>query len=360
MSKPKILVTGATGKTGMPTVEELCKKGWSVRAVVHKKDARSEKLQKLGAEIFVADMYDYEQVLTAMKGIKCASFLPLVQPYMIQAANVFAVAAQEAGIEHVVQLSQWLANPAHPSLHTRQLWLSEQLLTMIPGSSFTLINPGAFADVMLQMLPTAVNMGIYPNVFGHFLNAPASNEDIGRCVAAALMAPEKHASKRYRPTGLEVLSVDDIAQIIEKVIGRRVKVQNLPQKMFLKAARVAGAGDFEITNVWHYLSDGTLGVFEVNAPTNAVLELTGKEAESFETITRRYAAMNFAQQTFSNKVKAITDFLKILITPPLNMAKHDVAMEYPMPKELKLSGNSSIWRQQHEINSGVFSLAPKL
>ena len=61
VDKPKILVTGATGKTGRAVVTRLLQKGWSVRAVVRKIDARSQRLQKIGAKIVVADMYDYEQ-----------------------------------------------------------------------------------------------------------------------------------------------------------------------------------------------------------------------------------------------------------------------------------------------------------
>ena len=255
MSRPKILVTGATGKTGIPTVQELASQGWPVRAVVHREDARTEKLKRFGAEIVVADMYDYEQMFKAMQGVQRASFLPPVQPYMIQATNVFAVAAQEAGIEHVAQLSQWLPHPSHPSLHTRQLWLAEQLLANIPGVTFTLINPGIFADPILQMLPSAVNMGVIPNLFSGLRTPSPSNEDMGRCMAAALMYPEKHAGKRYRPTSLQALDMHEMAEIIGKVIGRTVKVQALPARMFLKAAPVAGAARFEITNVQYYIQE---------------------------------------------------------------------------------------------------------
>ena len=41
MRQPKILVTGATGRTGSAVVDELLAKGVSVRALVHSKDARS-------------------------------------------------------------------------------------------------------------------------------------------------------------------------------------------------------------------------------------------------------------------------------------------------------------------------------
>ena len=51
MIKPKILVIGATGKTGGAVVTELLAKGWPVRAVVRVRDVRADLLeQRRGAE----------------------------------------------------------------------------------------------------------------------------------------------------------------------------------------------------------------------------------------------------------------------------------------------------------------------
>jgi NmrA-like family len=41
MTKPRIVVTGATGKTGSIVVSELLKAGYLVRAIVHREDGRS-------------------------------------------------------------------------------------------------------------------------------------------------------------------------------------------------------------------------------------------------------------------------------------------------------------------------------
>ena len=41
MIKPRIIVTGATGKTGSVVVSELLRVGYPVRAMVHREDARS-------------------------------------------------------------------------------------------------------------------------------------------------------------------------------------------------------------------------------------------------------------------------------------------------------------------------------
>jgi len=55
MIKPRILVTGATGKTGS-VVTDLLRAGYPVRALVHREDGRRERLEGQGAEIAVAEL----------------------------------------------------------------------------------------------------------------------------------------------------------------------------------------------------------------------------------------------------------------------------------------------------------------
>ena len=131
MCKPRIIVTGATGKTGSVVVSELLKACYPVRALVHREDARSARLQAYGAELAVADMSDVERIADALKNVQRAYYCPPFDPYMIQGAVAFAVAAKEARLEHIVGLTQWLASPSHPSLMTRQLWLVDRLFVSV-------------------------------------------------------------------------------------------------------------------------------------------------------------------------------------------------------------------------------------
>lgn len=82
MTHPKILVTGATGKTGSTVVAQLRERNWPVRAIVRVRDARSERLERLGAEIVVADLFDPEQLQAAMKGTVRAYYCPPFHPYI--------------------------------------------------------------------------------------------------------------------------------------------------------------------------------------------------------------------------------------------------------------------------------------
>src|SRR5499427_3935386 len=195
MIKPRIIVSGATGKTGSVVVSELLKAGYPVRALVRGEDDRSARLKAQGAEIAVADMSDVERVADALKDVQGAYYCPPVDPYMLQGAAAFAVAAKEGGLEHIVGMTQWLSSPSHPSLMTRQHWLVDRLFSMTSGVAHTIVRPGFFADPYLLTIGSAVHLGIFPWMSGNSRNAPPSNEDIARVAVAALMDPARHAGK---------------------------------------------------------------------------------------------------------------------------------------------------------------------
>src|SRR5579863_8728421 len=119
MRKPKILLTGATGKTGAPSTLLLLGKGYPVRAFVHRQDARSESLRRAGAEIFVGSLEDPTAMREAMRGVERAYYCPPLEPGALRRATIFADAAQEAKLEAVVVLSQWLVDRTHLSIHAR-------------------------------------------------------------------------------------------------------------------------------------------------------------------------------------------------------------------------------------------------
>ena len=347
MTHPKILVTGATGKTGGLVVAELLKAGYPVRAMVHREDARSARLRALGAEIAVADMSDVERVGDALKDVQRAYFCPPFDPYMIQGAVAFAVAASDARLEHIVGLTQWLASPSHPSLMTRQLWLADRLFSMTPGVAHTIVNPGIFADAYLVMTGVAAHLGVFPWIYGRGRNAPPSNEDIARVAAAALMDPARHAGKRYRPTGPQLLSADDMAKAIGGAVRRSVRVVPTPSWLFMKTARRFGLPIDLLSGVRYYIGDHQEGAFERGAPTTDVLDVTGRPAEDFETIARRYAALPENQRTFGNWLRQVAEFVITPLSPGVDLDRYDRELRRPLPSQPQLAPESTIWLREH-------------
>src|SRR5580700_5507010 len=194
MINPKILVTGATGKTGRAIVRELLAKGVPVRAMVRTLDLRSAALEARGAEVVVADIFDPGQLMDAMRGAQRAYYCPPYHPFVIQSASAFAAAAREAGLEQIVGLSQWLAGPNHPSLMTRQLWLIDRMFAALPGIAHTIVNPGFFADSpYLEMMPFAAHLGVLPLPVAGESRTPRPQSTI----SLALRSRSAHPMLRY-------------------------------------------------------------------------------------------------------------------------------------------------------------------
>lgn len=358
MTKPRILVTGATGKTGSVVVSELLKAGYPVRAMVHREDARSARLQAYGAELAVADMSDVERVADALKNVQRAYFCPPFDPYMIQGAVAFAIAAKEARLEHIVGLTQWLASPSHPSLMTRQLWLVDRLFSMTPGVAHTIVRPGIFADAYLATIGLAVHLGIFSWMDGNSRNAPPSNEDIARVAVAALVDPARHGGKSYRPTGPELLGAEDMAKAIGRAVGRSVRFLPTPIWLFMKGARMSGYPIDLFNGIRYYIEDHERGAFELGAPTTDVLDVTGQPPEDFETIARRYAVLPRNQRTFGNRLREFAQFMIAPLSLGFNFDRYDRELRRPFPSAPQFAPDSKVWRREHSIAKTARSAVP--
>ena len=358
MANPVILVSGATGRTGSAVVHQLLEQGQRTRAVVHRLDARSERLQRAGAEVVVADLFDPEQLLSAMRGTARAYYCPPFHAYMIQSAAAFAIAAKQAQLESVVSITQWLASSSHPAISTRQHWLVDRLFAMLPGISTTTVAPGFFASFpYLELIDYAALLGIYPMpVHGESRNAPPSDEDIARVAVAALLDPSRHAGKTYRPTGPEMITVNEMTRIMGRVVGRKVRHVKVPMWMFLKAARMGGLDSLLLSELPYYMQDQDEGAFALGGPTDHVLAVTGQAPEDFETITRRYAAQPRAQRTVGNTLRAFAALMTVPMRPGMSPARYERQQGFPIPSAPRLAMEDVAWKEQRGITALIASI----
>jgi uncharacterized protein YbjT (DUF2867 family) len=361
VNQPTILVTGATGKVGGAVVSQLRERGIPVRAIVHRRDERSARLERLGAETVVADLYDYDQLYDAMRGTSRAFFAAPFHPHMIHSAGAFAVAARDAKLESIVAQSQWLASPTHPALATRQHWLVDRLFGMLPGIQLTIVNPGFFAEEpYFSIVRYAALLGIYPfPADGTSRDAPAAVNDIARVAVAALLDPAKHAGKTYRPTGPQSLSLDDVVAILSRVLGRTVRHVRLPWWLLYKAARRDGMQPFLLASFRDYIHEYDTGSFACDAPTTDVFDVTGVEPETFESIVRRYAAAPALQPTIGNITRALAGFMTVPFRPGLDPAQYVREHDIPLPPAPTYNMESERWTFEHAMqNAGSLSSLP--
>lgn len=348
MSMPKVLVTAAAGKTGSALIAECLERGWPVRAFVRQGDGRAQRLASMGADVVVGDLLDPASVRRAMRGVGRAYWCAPFDPRALEAAQIFAEAAVETQIDAIVGLSQWLASPSHPSLATRIAFATDRLFaSLAPQIAYTALDPGFFADNYLRLIGFAAQLGVLPSLTRDSRNAPPSNEDIARVAAAVLADPARHAGRSYRPTGPELLATSDMAAILSRVLGRKVRRVEMPLWMFVKAARMQGVGGYELSGFRHYIEDHKQGAFERGAPTDVVERLTGRPPESFATIAARYAARPEARRSPASVLAAWSSFMVTPIMPGYDLARFEGRPDAVRPAPLRHAMADSGWIATH-------------
>ncbi|MGX9356651.1 NmrA family NAD(P)-binding protein [Roseobacteraceae bacterium S113] len=355
-STQKILVTSATGNTGLPTTLQLLEKGFAVRAFARRRDHRTEKLERAGAEIFVGNQYSLTDMRTAMKGITRAYQCAPTAPNMIHFCAVFNAAAFEANIEHVVVLSQWLASADHPSQMTREAYINDVLVKMRPEMTVTTVNVGWFAENYLMGLETALHIGTFMMPLGDGnvkRNAPPSNDDIASVIVGALIDPSAHAGKTYRPTGPELMSPNDIAAAMGRALGRKVKYQDCSPKMMLKVVKAVSPPNYSIAllgALTYYTDEYRRGAFAVNAPTSAVTTVGERAPENFESIARRYIADHpELKPSFAGKLRTMGTFMKILATRAPDVDALEVQKDFIKIGTEKFCQDDAEWNDGHQV-----------
>jgi hypothetical protein len=146
-----------------------------------------------------------------------------------------------------------------------------------------------------------------------------------------------------------------MAAAVGQATGQRVRAVNLPFWMFLKVARLDGIDPHEALNWRDYVRDHRAGAFEVGeAVTDVVPALTGRPAEDFATIARRYAARPEARRTAPNMAWMLARMAVLPMVPRLDIDGYARAHGFPQPPAPSLSAEDARWRSEH----GVPRLAP--
>lgn len=231
---PTILVTGATGATGRYTTEQLLAKGYAVRTFAHHEDDRSKRLVDSGAEVVFGDLLDFESVRAALKRVQRAYFVYPIRPSLAYATVQFAQAAKEAGVEFIVNMSQKSAREDSKSHAALEHWLSERVFDW-SGIPTAHIRPTYFAEWLLYLAPL-IREGRMPVPFGATgRHAPVAAEDQASVIAGLLENPSSHGGKIYPLFGPVELSQPEIAAVVGRVLGRRIKYEQVTSEKFLAA-----------------------------------------------------------------------------------------------------------------------------
>ena len=286
MSNPLILVTGATGKTGAPVVQQLIQRGFPVRALVRSLDDRAARLEQLGAEVVVGDFLDLASMRQAMDGVERVYFVyPPQGDKLVEATAIAAAAAKDAGVTALVNMSQISAREDSQSLLARHHWQSEKIFDWA-GIGATHIRPTFFAEMLyiLGAQSIAAEGKLYLP-YGSEKHAPIAAADISRVVVGLLTDPAPYVGQRLILTGPRNMSLDQMAQVLTTELGLLVEYVDLPVEVWGEAlGGIPVMTPFLAKHLQAVAVDHQNGVF--NAETDVVERIGGTKPQSLAEFIR--------------------------------------------------------------------------
>jgi uncharacterized protein YbjT (DUF2867 family) len=257
-----LLITGAAGgaqgSTGSHITRLLLARGNPVRAFVHRLDERSEALRALGAEVVQGDLHDRQSLEAALTDVRRTYFTYPVQEGLLEAAATFAAAARSAGVEQVVNLSQWLQpDGEQPTPHQTRHWLVEQMLNWADIGAVHLDAAVFYENLRALAKHSIARAGVFAAPWGPETTAIpfVGAEDVARVAVAVLTGPTM-------PNGtvLRLLAGGhtnkEIVDLFTDVVGRPVRYLEIGDEQWASAATEAGynaAAVEHLSHLWRFL-----------------------------------------------------------------------------------------------------------
>jgi uncharacterized protein YbjT (DUF2867 family) len=289
-----ILITGAAGgrqgSTGLLVAGLLLQQGVPVRAFVHNLDARSDELRQQGAEIVAGDLLDPTTVQAAMKDVKRAYFTYPVTDGLLEASTIFAMAARNAGVELVVNNSQFQGTPDNPafrdlkhapSFRNLQHRLADRIFDQAQVGAVHLQTPPYYENVraLVSRSVAKQNAAFLPWGDGTTVIPLAGAEDVSR-VAATLLADPGVPSQDVYPLVTETLTVREIMETLGRAIGREIRYVPITDEQWADAVkeRLNHHALDHLTHLWQHFRKGE----QRYQATDNIRAVTGRNPQTLE------------------------------------------------------------------------------
>lgn len=268
----KILVIGATGQIGRQLVAELVAKGEKVKAASRK--ATPVK----GAEAATLDLSEPSGLPAALDGVdRLFLLVPGGTMNPVELTAPVIKAAAERNIK--VVLMTVIGVDADDSIPYRQI----ELALIKTGVPYVILRPNWFADNFQTYWIHGVKSGTIAVPAGDGKSSFINVRDIAASAAAALTT-SKHDGKAFNLTGPEALSYAQAADILSRVLGRKIAYQATDDATFVNGLTSAGVpADYAnfLASIFHPVREGWTAQV-----TDDVRTLTGKTPRNVEQYAR--------------------------------------------------------------------------
>ena len=218
--KQHIVLTGATGNTGQVIAEELKRRGVPFIAMARSEESRA-RLVANGIEVVPGDFDDPPSVVRALEGAEKAYLVCTPDHLLVPRETAFITAAKQVGVRHIIKCSAYLSGIDAETENLRSHGIIERAL-IDSGMNYTIIRPHGFMQTFtLMSWDLLQKAGVITFPAGDGGLPLVDVRDVAAVAVKALTGPG-HAGKAYDLTGPESLTFYQVAETLERVLGRPV------------------------------------------------------------------------------------------------------------------------------------------
>lgn len=285
---PTILVTGATGNIGTALTQTLSAQDIPFTAMVRSlNDPRAIAIASLkGATLVPGDFDKPESLRTALTGAEKAFLLTNSTEQAEAQQCAFVEAAQAAGVQHIVKLSQWAADAHSPVRYLRYHAAVENAVVQ-SGIAYTFLRPNLFMQGLFSFREFILNSGQFFASLGNAAISMIDTRDIADA-AAAVLTSDAHKGKIYNLTGPQAITHYEAAALLSAATGHEIRFVDVPpatmKESLLKAGFPEWQADGLIEDYAHYARG------EASAVTTGVRDATGNAPRDFAHFAKEYAS----------------------------------------------------------------------
>ena len=275
-----ILVTTA-GKVGTEAALLLSRRGVPVR-VLSRHPEKTAALAEAGVQIAVGDLEERASIDAAMADV---TSVILVSPAVPAQELTVVASATRAGVGHIVKASSKASADSPIARRRGQTEIEAGLAAS--GIPHTLLRSNAYMQNTLMLAPAIAKTDGFGSSAGAGLIGMVDARDVAAVAAEIAVSPGPHTGRTYHLTGPALISNDDVAVVLSKLLGRTITYRHLgfdeDRDAMIRAGLPAAIAEMN-AQAFTLIADGDAAWLSDDIPS-----ILGRPARSYQQFAHDYA-----------------------------------------------------------------------
>jgi uncharacterized protein YbjT (DUF2867 family) len=220
MTRPPIIIVGATGQLGTRLVRQLAAADVKPRALVRSRE-KAEAIASLATPV-IGDLMAPQTLTEAFHGAERVFIVAPPRPEMETLERNAIDAAVAAGAKQIIYLSNFAATEGSELQPMHIHGLHERLIAT-RGVDWTVLGPTRYMTNFPFDWPSVLNDGLLLESGGSGVMTCIDPDDVA-AVAVKTLTEGGHEGQTYRLTSEDEFTAGDLAALLARFLGREVRV----------------------------------------------------------------------------------------------------------------------------------------